>query len=415
MTAIVNAPVIVHTDPSKPYFLETDASGAALGSVLSQRQEDGCLHPIGYLSESFKGAEQNYDTHNKELLAILRSFEHWRIYLEGTILPITVFTDHRNLEYWKESRTFNRCHARWHLLLAGFHFQIMYRPGKQSTKPDALSRCADHLDVPPADQSMLPESVFANAALILPEKEIQSCIEKYLDQDESLTEILEFFRHKSTAPPSVKRGFKDYEMEAGLLFYQGRILVLDVNEVREELLRVYHDSPMAGHPGRQRTLELISRAYYWPGIRADVYLHVDGCETCQSIWLPKTKLIPAQPLEIPSRPWEHISYDMITDLPQDGTFNCILVIVDSFTKFVILVPVSKKLKAPELAEIFLDRVWKQYGLPVKTISDQGTVFNNKFLRALYKRLGIDPHFSSAYHPQSDGQTERVNPTIEHFL
>ncbi|CEL54631.1 hypothetical protein RSOLAG1IB_11721 [Rhizoctonia solani AG-1 IB] len=150
--AIVNAPVIVHADPLKPYFLETDASGAALGLVLSQRQEDGRLHPIGYLSESFKGAEQNYDTHNKELLAIIRSFEHWHIYLEGTILPITVFTDHRNLEYWKESRTFNRRHARWHLLLAGFHFQIMYRPGKQSTKPDALSRRADHLDVPPADQ-----------------------------------------------------------------------------------------------------------------------------------------------------------------------------------------------------------------------------------------------------------------------
>ncbi|CEL53447.1 hypothetical protein RSOLAG1IB_11379 [Rhizoctonia solani AG-1 IB] len=101
--AIINAPVIVHANPSKPYFLETDASGAALGSVLSQQQEDGQLHPIGYLSESFKGAKQNYDTHDKELLAIIRLFKHWRIYLEGTSAPITVFTDHRNLEYWKES------------------------------------------------------------------------------------------------------------------------------------------------------------------------------------------------------------------------------------------------------------------------------------------------------------------------
>ncbi|CCO36736.1 hypothetical protein RSOLAG1IB_12395 [Rhizoctonia solani AG-1 IB] len=413
--AIINAPVIVHADPSKPYFLETDASGAALGSVLSQRQEDGRLHPIGYLSESFKGAKQNYDTHDKELLAIIRSFEHWRIYLEGTILPITVFTDHRNLEYWKESRTFNRRHARWHLLLAGFHFQIMYRPGKQSTKPDALSRRADHLDVPPIDQAMLPESVFANVSLVLPKKEIQTRIEKSLDQDESLSEILEHLRNESTAPASVKRAFKDYKMEAGLLFYQGRILVPDAGDLREELLKVFHDSPMAGHPGRQRTLELLSRAYYWPGIWADVYLHVDGCETCQRIRLPKAKLIPAQPLEVPSRPWQHVSYNMITDLPKDGSYDCILVIVDSFTKFVVLVPVSKKLKAPELAEIFLNRVWKQYGLPEKTVSDRGTVFNNKFLRALYKQLGIDPHFSSAYHPQSDGQTERVNPTIEHFL
>ncbi|CCO34661.1 Retrotransposable element Tf2 155 kDa protein type 3 [Rhizoctonia solani AG-1 IB] len=216
---------------------------------------------------------------------------------------------------------------------------------------------------------MLPESVFANVSLILPKKEIQSRIEKHLEQDKSLTEILEFFRNELTAPPSVKQGFKDYKMEAGLLFYQGQILVPDVNKLREELLCIYHDSPMAGHPGCQCTLELLSRAYYWPGIQVDVYLHVDGCETCQRIQLPKTKLIPAQPLEILSRPWEHISYDMITDLPQDGTSNCILVIVDSFTKFVILVPVSKKLKAPELAKIFLDRVWKQYGLPVKTVSD----------------------------------------------
>ncbi|CEL62262.1 hypothetical protein RSOLAG1IB_12535 [Rhizoctonia solani AG-1 IB] len=96
---------------------------------------------------------------------------------------------------------------------------------------------------------MLPESVFANVSLILPEKEIQLCIEKHLDQDESLTEILEFFRHESTAPPSVKRGFKDYKMEAGLLFYQGHILVPDINKLREELLKIFHDSPMAGHPG----------------------------------------------------------------------------------------------------------------------------------------------------------------------
>jgi hypothetical protein len=94
--AIVNALVIVHANPSKPYFLETDASGAALSLVLSQCQEDGRLHPIGYLSESFKGAEQNYNTHNKELLAIIQSFKHWRIYLEGTTLPITVFTNHCN-------------------------------------------------------------------------------------------------------------------------------------------------------------------------------------------------------------------------------------------------------------------------------------------------------------------------------
>ncbi|QRW25734.1 Retrotransposable element Tf2 protein [Rhizoctonia solani] len=413
--AITNAPVLCHADPSKPYFLETDASGAALGSILSQQQEDGCLHPLGFLSESFKGAKQNYNTHDKELLAIIRSFEYWRIFLEGTLHPITVFTDHRNLEYWKESCTFNRRHARWHLLLAGYNFQIVYCPGKQSGKPDALSHQSNHADVPPANQTMLPDPVFANIAMVTPEKELQCQIKTSLDQDKSLEEILQFLQNESKAPPSIKRAFKDYKMEAGLLFYQGRIVVPDVGTLQTDLLRIYHNSPLAGHPGRQRTLELILRAYYWPGIQADTYWHVDSCKTCQRIRKPKYLSIPPQPLKLPTRPWQHISYNMIVDLPKDGISNSILVIVDSFTKYVILVECSKKLKAPELADLFLQHVWKQYGMPEKTISDQGRVFNNKFLRALYQRLGIDPHFSSAYHPQSNSQTEQVNPTVKHFL
>ncbi|QRW25683.1 Retrotransposable element Tf2 protein [Rhizoctonia solani] len=381
---------------NSPLYSMTDAD---------QQQEDGRLHPLGFLSESFKGAKQNYDTHDKELLAIIRSFEYWRIFLEGSTHPVTVFTDHRNLEYWKESRTFN----------PGYNFQIVYRPGKQSGKPDALSRRADHANIPPAAQTMLPDPVFANVALVTPEKELQRQIEAALDQDESLEEILQFLQNESKAPPSIKRAFKDYEMEAGLLSYQGRIVVPDVGTLRTDLLRIFHDSPLAGHPGRQQTLELVSRNYYWPGIQADAYWHVDSCETCQRIRKPKYASIPPQPLELPSRPWQHVSYNMIVDLPKDGNSDSILVIVDSFTKYVILVECSKKLKAPELADLFLRHVWKRYGMPEKTVSDRGRVFNNKFLKALYQRLGIDPHFSSAYHPQSDGQTERVNPTVEHFL
>ncbi|KAF8747922.1 hypothetical protein RHS01_11178 [Rhizoctonia solani] len=368
---ISNALVLCHADPEKPYFLETDTSGAALGSILSQHQEDGCLHPLGFLLELFKGAEQNYDTHNKELLAIIRSLEYWRIFLEGTAHPITVFTDHWNLEYWKESRTFNQCHAQWHLLLA-----------------DALSQQLDHADIPPEPQPMLPDPVFANVALVTPEKELQRQIESSLDQDKSLEEILQFLQNKSKAPPSIKRAFKDYKMEAGLLFYQGQIVVPDVGTLRTDLLRIFHNSPLAGHPGRQRTLESGS---------------------------PSTHLFPPQPLELPVRPWQHVSYNMIVDLPKDRNNNSILVIVDSFTKYGIFVKCSKKLKAPKLAELFLEHVWKRHGMPKKAISDRGRVFNNKFLRALYKRLGIDPHFSLAYHPQSDSQTEWVNPSIEHFL
>jgi hypothetical protein len=256
--AITKAPVMAHADPDKAYFLETDASGAALGSVLSQQQEDGQLHPIGFLLESFKGAKVNYNTHNKELLAIIRSFEHLRIYLEATPETVTVFTNHQNLEYWKESRTFNCCHTQWHLLLSDFNFQIVYQPGKQSGKPDALSRCSDHANIPLDDQSMLPPSVFANIATVLPEREIQHQIEASLHLDISLDEILAHLQDESKAPPLVKRGFNYYKMEAGLLFYQGKILVPDIGTLCKDLLQIFHNSPLAGHPGQQQTLELLS-------------------------------------------------------------------------------------------------------------------------------------------------------------
>ncbi|KAF8761509.1 reverse transcriptase [Rhizoctonia solani] len=246
---------------------------------------------------------------------------------------------------------------------------------------------------------MLPDSVFANIALVVPEKELQRRIEESLDQDESLEEILQFLQSESKAPPSIKRAFKDYQMEAGLLFYQGRIVVPDVGTLRTDLLRIFHDSPLAGHPGRQQTLELVSRNYYWPGIRAETYWHVDSCKTCQQIRKPKYASIPPQPLELPERPWQHISYNMIVDLPRDGAFDSILVIVDSFTKYVILVECSKKTESSRFGGPFpttcLEEIWnaRENGLGPRK----------------------NPHFSSAYHPQSDGQTERVNPSVEHFL
>ncbi|KEP44890.1 putative Transposon Tf2-1 polyprotein, partial [Rhizoctonia solani 123E] len=191
---ITKAPVLAHTDPNKTYYLETDASGAAMGAVLSQRQEDGCLHPIRFMSESFKGAKLNWDTHDKELHAIIQALEFWRIYLEDTIEPIIVFTDHCNLKYWQNNKTFNCRHAQWHLLLAGYNFRIHYWPGKQSNKPNALSRRSDHLDIPPGEQIMLPAEIFANAAYVDTKSHLQNLIECTLDKDEDLEEILHYFQ-----------------------------------------------------------------------------------------------------------------------------------------------------------------------------------------------------------------------------
>ena len=124
-------------------FLETDASDFAIGAVLSQKQ-NGFMVPISFYSRKLSDAERNYTVHDKELLAIIDAFSHWRHYLMGTCSPFTVFTDHRNLIYFTSSRELSRRQARWSETLAGFNFNLIYRPGAQNGRADALSRRPDY-------------------------------------------------------------------------------------------------------------------------------------------------------------------------------------------------------------------------------------------------------------------------------
>ncbi|KAF8752038.1 hypothetical protein RHS01_07732 [Rhizoctonia solani] len=216
--------VLIHSNPGLPYYLETDASGVAMGAILSQRGSDNRLHPVAYMSKSFSGAEANYNTHDKELLAIIKALEEWRIFLEATDKPVQVFTDHRNLEYWMQARTFNRRHARWRVFLSDFNFEIHYRPGKQSGKPDALSRRSDYVDLPTEPEIMLPAEVFANTS----EEEVEIVTEicSKLREDPSLEPIIQFLTEDAdNAPPSIRKAYRDYDWEEDLLWYQGKLVV----------------------------------------------------------------------------------------------------------------------------------------------------------------------------------------------
>ncbi|QRW22954.1 Reverse transcriptase (RNA-dependent DNA polymerase) [Rhizoctonia solani] len=136
--------VLIHSNPELPYYLETDASGVAMGAILSQRGANNWLYPIAYMSKPFSGAKANYNTHNKELLVIIKALKEWGIFLEATDKPVQVFTDHWNLEYWMGAQTFNHRCACWRVFLSNFHFEIHCWPGKQSGKLDAISRRADY-------------------------------------------------------------------------------------------------------------------------------------------------------------------------------------------------------------------------------------------------------------------------------
>ncbi|KAF8752189.1 hypothetical protein RHS01_08123 [Rhizoctonia solani] len=347
---VTKSPVLIHSNPDLPYYLETDALGVAMGAILSQQGEDNQLHPIAYMSKSFLGAEANYDTHDKELLAIIKALEEWRIFLEATDRPIQVFTDHRNLEYWMQAQTFNRRHARWRTFLSDFHFEIHYRPGKQSGKPDALSRRSNYVDTPAEPEVMLPAEVFANTSE--EELDIITEIRTRLRDDPSLEPIITFLTEDAdNAPPSIQKAYQDYNWEE---------------------------------------ISYANRRTHAP-------------------------VISLKPLEVPPYPFHTISYDFITGLPKSQGHDAILVVIDSFSKFGHFIPTSKKVTSKGLTDLFITHVWKLHGLPIRTILDRRTMFTSKFLRALYQRLGVKPSFSSTYHPESDGQTERVNQFIEFYL
>ncbi|KAB5587603.1 Retrotransposable element Tf2 [Ceratobasidium theobromae] len=360
-----------------------------MGAVLSQRGEDGRLHPVAFMSSSFSPAEMNYDTHDKELLAIVQAFEDWRIFLEGTEQPVTVFTDHRNLEYWKTARTFNRRHACWYLTLASYNFVIAYRPGKQSGKPDALSRRADHADLEPSPQLMLPEECFSALAADLSPDFFEELKEALLN-DPSLEAIFDALTGDKLAP-SIAQKFKDYKLEDGLMFYQGRIVIPDEVGLKRELLSHFHDSPAAGHQGWARTLEQISQHYYWPAMKFQINRYVDSCEICQR------------------------SKGQEKCFANPSLFDSILVVVDRFSKMAHFIPCKEASTAEDVAELFLRHVWHLYGTPKRTVSNRGPSFNSKFLKSLYKLLQIAPSFSTAYHPQSDGQSEIKNQWLEGYL
>lgn len=208
-----------------------------------------------------------------------------------------------------------------------------------------------------------------------------------------------------------KPGFEDSE---DCLLFRGRIVI--PKKLRLDILKACHDSTIAGHPGNKKTFELISRSYWWPTCRRDCKSYVDSCDVCARSKSNRCK--PAgllHPLPIPRRPWESISMDMITDLPKVDNYDSILVVVDRFTKMAHFIPCSKTLTAAQLADLFNSNIVRLHGLPKEIISDRGSIFVSQFWSLLLKNLRIEQKLSSAYHPQSDGQTERVNQCLEQYL
>ena len=387
-----SAPILRHPDPALPFVLEVDASETATGAILSQRQgPKALLHPVAFASRKLSSPERNYDVGDRELLAIKFALEEWRYLLEGASHSIMIFTDHKNLEYLRTAKRLRPRQARWALFFSRFNFHISYRPGLKNGKADALSRM-----FPESPQSTEPSTILSPQNFLL------------LTDTDLMTTIRLASSH--CTDPEIS----SLEKRDDLFWSQGRIFVPP--EARPMTLKLLHDHKLAGHFGTQKTLELVARSFWWPGWRQDCKKYVLSCISCQRSKVANTKswgLL--RPLPIPERPWAEVSMDFIVDLPPSEGFTSILVVVDRLSKMAHFLPMVGTPSALETANIFIKEIIRLHGVPDSVVSDRGVQFTSKFWKELCKALQIKVCLSSAYHPQSNGQTERTNQTLEQYL
>jgi len=202
----------------------------------------------------------------------------------------------------------------------------------------------------------------------------------------------------------------------GIMYKEGKVYMPKDDKLRVEIIRLHHDIPVGGHRGQWKMVELVTQNFWWPGVTKEVKQYVEGYNACQRnknrTEQPAGKLMPNS---IPKKPWAHISVDFITKLPLAQGYDSILVVVDRLTKMAHFIPTTEKTSAEGLARLFRDNVWKLHGLPKSIISDRGPQFMVGLMRVLNQMLGIESKMSMAFHPQIDGQTERVNQELEQYL
>jgi len=209
---------------------------------------------------------------------------------------------------------------------------------------------------------------------------------------------------------------KHWELEDGLLYYKNRLFIPSNEELLTEFAKGCHDSKVAGHFGQEKTIELVTRNFHWEKLSEWINDYIQSCHECQHNKSPRyAKYGLLQPLEVPYAAWTSISVDFITQLPESQGQTQIMVVVDHFTKMAYFIALATNATAKDVVDTFLKEVCKLYGLPSEIVSDIDANFLGEFWESLCKALGIKRQMSTAYHPQTDGQTERTNPVLEGYL
>jgi len=307
--AFTTAPILIHFDFDKKMVVETDGSDIASAGILSQPGSDRLLHPIAFFSKKLTPAECNYNIYDKELMAVVRAFEECRAYLVGR--PVTVRSDHQNLRYFTTKRLLNQQQAQWSEFLSQFNYTIEFVPGKAHGKADELTRMAGQTEEGVLeDEKHRTQVVLKSQSLGLladiplhfgasPLNELWT--EAYQADplpNQILTMLEQGIRHSRLI------SLAECSKDGNRLRYRDGLYVPAHKPLKLAIIRENHDAPAAGHPGRSKTHELITRRYHWPSMRKEIARYVANCHICQRS--RTTRHAPfgiLRLLSIPYQPW----------------------------------------------------------------------------------------------------------------
>jgi hypothetical protein len=408
------APLLRHFDFNLPRTVHVDSSGYAIAAVLSQPGPDGKPHPVSFYSRKLSDRERGWPIFDLELLAVVTAFEEWRAWLMGTKDPVRVFSDHANLRYFQTAKRLSPKQARWAAFLDEFNFQIYHIAGKHnpadgpSRRPDYTTGQLKNSPAETISKRLISETINN----LVPLETEKGTVRHDLFFQKPLDELIGYLKKAYDTLAEDEK--EDLLLFQDMYWFNNRIFV--PSSMRTWIIQLSHDSPSAGHPGIARTLALITRSFSWPGIRKDMIKFVKTCDSCQRVkarrQLPEGQL---NSLTIPEKPWSKVGIDFIVKLPDSGGFDSIMVVIDLLSKMTHFIPCKETYTAAQVANLFRINIVRLHGLPQKIISDRGPIFVSRFWDSLMNSLQVKSGYSSAYHPQTDGQTERMNQVLEDYL
>jgi hypothetical protein len=348
--------------------------------------------PIAYFSKALGVRNLAKSAYENELMAVVLAIQHWRPYLLGR--RFVVSTDQKSLKQLLQQQIVTAEQQNWAAKLLGYDFKIVYKPGSLNRGADALSRVTRTGEL----QQMCTRGQWKDEAVIRDE----------VLQDPQLQQIVKDLQNDEFSRPG-------YEYRQGVLLYEGRLVLSKQSILIPQTLEEFHNTPQGGHSGFYRTYRRLAANIYWIGMKNTVQEFVK-CDVCQrQKYLASSPGGLLQPLPIPDRIWEDLSMDFITGLPKSKGYEAILVVVDRLSKYAHFVPLKHPYTARVVAEIFTKEVVRLHGIPLSIMSDRDPIFISNFWKELFKLQGTKLRMSIAYHPETDGQTEVVNRTLETYL